>query len=101
MLVHSVVSLDVRRRACCEGARAAGELLLPGVLKKKDEKLRMTYLSYLCFVKTEGIISGKSFAANIAFKGLDATVQFDVLLQVVVAEFKALVTRSFDDLLTG
>ena len=52
------------------------------------KKLIDVRFSYLGFVKTESVISGKSFATNIAFKGLDATVQFDVLLQVVVAEFK-------------
>jgi len=39
----------------------------------------------LCFVKTKCIISSESLATDIAFKRLHATVQLDVLLQVVVS----------------
>ena len=36
-------------------------------------------------MKAESVVSGEAFAANVAFKGFHATVQFDVLLQVVIA----------------
>ena len=85
MLVHSVVRFDVGWRRSCESAGAARELLLSGVLKTEVSINHDEKELYLCFVETERIISGESFAADIAFKRLHAAVQFDVLLQVVVS----------------
>ena len=40
--------------------------------------------TYLHFVKTQGVVPGKSLAANITFVWFYSGMKFDVLLEVVI-----------------